>query len=200
MSLQESTTIPVETKNQLVEIVDKAKAINRPFLSVRLYAMEYAAKIMARIRDGWYYFKHDGIVVLAQIREDDVTEFFCINTSLVDIGFMGKIQEQELYGENREHALSNVVGFVQDEILHKTFDSVSLKHRVEEFDCSKSNIKYAGDFDENYVYTAHIMHDGVKYSCSIMLSQKNGLFCNYVCIPDSIVPEVVTIAGGVKSE
>lgn len=201
MSLQKvCNVIHIETTNQLSDMVEMVEEIGRPVLSVRLSDMEYLRSYMKEIGDDWCYYISNGILIIAQLGREESVEFFCINTNLIDIGFMRDISQQGIYGENRSYALHNIVGIVQDYTLRSSFDEESLHKRVEEFEESSSNAKFIRSDNGSYIYAAHIVHNGVNSSGAIVVSRNGGLYCNYVCIPDSIVDSVIDIANGITDK
>lgn len=185
-----------ETRNALEKIVKDVQQTDRPLLIMEYDSLKYADEYMKEIRDGWLYYMNDGVLILVKPKENCKQRLFCINTYMFDANFLSGIQNQELYGENRRHPLRNVISVVKNEILNQSFDYRSILWRVRDFKCKHSNVAFVCECNQNFIYSAHIMHNGEKCTCCVVASGKSNLYCSYICLPDSIVNDVINIAKG----
>ncbi len=192
------STVYVATDNELVSLVSRAITKGRPIMTEEMVKRDYMTKCMNLLRDGWYYFVNGSILVIAKDDNSKSMKFYCVNTTQIDIECMRDIPGMKLYGDSQVYALKCIVDLVRTEVLNMSFSVDSLTERIKALGSITDNVIYLKEYCGYYMFASHLNHNDEKSACLVLVSRRDGLYCEYICIPDSIVVDVVKLAIGAK--
>ena len=194
MGLHSNDVKEAVTSNQLFELKEQLLRSKRPILSEELPVMEYTIRCMSCIGNNVYFFKDENVLICAEFVGRRITTFYCLNTKMLTLRDMNKIIMQEAYGENRMYALRSIIDVVQKSVLNMSFDEDSLLQRAWDVEKESKYIRYIGKSGDYHMFSMHVNHRGELKSCLALVSRKNGLYSDYICIDDSVLSEVIKLS------